>query len=166
MADLYSTQMDKILNSPDDFGYLSPEDTGARARLIKGDYVTVGTEAAADKIYLAKLAPGQLLTPIDLLGDALGTNVEFDLGLEATDGSGYLDKAKTVADDDDLFTQTANKDLSSSTAIIPCAETIADNAYYELEKECYLIATVRDGGALSVTAAKNLKVRGLYATNT
>ena len=157
--------MDKILNSPNDFGYLSPEDTSARARLIRADYVTTGSEAAADKIYLAKIAPGQLIAPINLLGDALGTNVEIDLGLEATDGSGYLDKAKSVADDDDLFTTTA-KDLSSSTALTPCAETIADGAFYTLEKECYLIATVRDGGSLSVTASKNLKVRGLYATNT
>ena len=101
---------------------------------------THGASGIADgsNVFVAKLPKGARILIGKLKFEAMGGTAALDVGLAAADGSGFIDAAGTVADDDDLF--GAAIDVSGAGEAV-FADTIAQNYGYELEKECYLVLT-------------------------
>jgi len=122
---------------------LAPNVDGGRMRIKHFNHNTnddgVSGDADGQNIALCKIPKGARVLEVFLAFEAMGGSSVLDLGLAGTDGSGFIDEADTVADDDDLFAAALSV-VSAGEAVV--ADTIAQNYAYETDKEVYLVATV------------------------
>jgi hypothetical protein len=92
--------------------------------------------AQNDDVRLCQLPAGARLISGYAKFGAFGAAVTLDVGLRALDGSGYLDKALTVADDPDAL--ATNLDVAAAGKVDLFEET--PYLYYETEKELEVYA--------------------------
>jgi len=116
--------------------------------------------AAGDTVELARLPAGARVLGVFIINEDWGTDVDLDIGLKASDGSGIIDKAGTV-DDPDFFT-SAVFDLDTTVRATP-TNMVDQNVGYVTKKAVSVYATVVDGGSISVAADKDLNGYVLYA---
>ena len=98
--------------------------------------------ADGDNIKLALIPKGARILGGYATFEAMGTNMVADLGLMGADGSGFIDAAGSVADDDDFFT-TAQIDTSAAGES-DFGVLQEDNYGYIAEKDLYLVLTTVD----------------------
>ena len=133
----YSTQANKS-QSPD-FDQLEPTEHYGRVRASYAEYtVPAGTEADGNNVAMVRLPENARILEGYVISDDLGSG-KVDVGLSGLDGSGFIDAANTVADDDDFF--GVNLDTTSA-GTLEFAATAALNKGYKTEKECWLVFTV------------------------
>lgn len=92
--------------------------------------------AQNDDVRLCQLPAGARLLGGQFKHGAFGATVTLDIGLRALDGSGYLDKALTVADDPDAL--ATNLDIAAAGFKDVFEETTY--LFYETEKELEVYA--------------------------
>lgn len=120
------------------------------------DEMNAASTAAADTAELARIPKGAIILDVVIYHEDWGTDVDVDIGLFGTDGSGTYDNASTADDDDFLV---ADYDLTatvtSPTSIIEPA--LATEPFgYVTTKAVTVKATIVDGGTISVTADKDM----------
>jgi hypothetical protein len=141
-ADSYTTQGAKISGAS--FQMLEPKDHYGRRRVHFFDYtVPTGDEADGNHVFACKLPPNARILGGEVVCDGCGTGAEVDVGLAAFDGSGYIDSAGTVADDDDFLGAALDIAAAGRDTF---AKTIAQNYGYVTEKELWLVLTVENAG--------------------
>lgn len=92
--------------------------------------------AQNDDVRLCQLPAGARLIGGEFKHGAFGASVTLDIGLRALDGSGYLDKLNTVADDPDAL--ATNLDIAAAGFKDVFEET--PYILYETEKELEVYA--------------------------
>jgi len=119
---------------------IAPNQMGGRVRMAYFTYTTPATTGVTDgqNIGMCVIPKGARVLGGKIIGEAMAGSAAVDIGLAGNDGSGYIDAAGSVEDDDDLF--LAAGDVSSAFALT-FADTIARNYGYETEKEVILVAT-------------------------
>jgi len=170
MAIKYSTQLTKVDDKAGYEGYslLKPNERFGRVRQDWFDFAgnvegaVGGALAAGDTVDLARLPSGARVLGIFVLNSDWGTDVDLDLGLKGTDGSGTLDKAGTV-DDTDFFT-AAVFEIDTTVRVTP-TNMLTQNAGYLTEKNVTVTATFVDSGSIAITAASTLKGYVLYVVD-
>lgn len=117
----------------------------------QNDYVTLGILPAGARILHGRVYFGDF-----------GTSVTADIGLFATDGTGYITTdGSTTADDEDWL--GAAIDVATAAGASDFANTAALHMGYVLEKECYLRAKFEGGNPIDTTCVFNGYV--LYVTD-
>jgi len=139
-ADSYTTQGDKIASLS--YEMLRPYDHHGRRRVVYFDYtVPTGGEADDNHVFACKLPAGARILGGEFVTDGLGTGAQVDVGLAGFDGSGYIDAAGTVADDDDLLGAALDVAAAGNDQF---AKTIAQNYGYLTEKPVWVVLTVEN----------------------
>lgn len=141
-ADLYSSELTQVRapgNAP-----IAPNEMHGRMRIARFTYETPVTTGVVDGQNIAAciLPKGARVLRIFLAWEDMGTGVAVDVGLMGNDGSGFIDAANSVADDDALFAAAVDLATAGETTV---ADTIAENYGYETEKECLLVLTAETG---------------------
>lgn len=160
MSTQYSEQLNSV-NASGTYrtGYSNPAHSHGRVRIGAWDFNTTDDIDAAlaegDVIRLVKIPPHATIFGGKALFEAMGTDQIAKLGLIAVDGSGYLDKAETVADNDKFFTESETNDGIdvSSAGASDFGLTLTDGYRYKTEKECWLVATLDDTSSADPWAA-------------
>jgi hypothetical protein len=127
------------------------------------DYFSVNTAdelngtstAAADTVELARIPKGARIHGIFLCNEDLGTDVDLDIGIFGTDGSGTYNIAGT-ADDDDFFTATVTDLATASATPANQVDNYAASEYLT-QKAVTIKGSIVDGGTISVTNDKEFK---------
>lgn len=122
--------------------FLNPEEKFGRPHPFVGTFNTTddvdpATPLAQDDVVdLALIPEGTSLLLGEVSFEAMGAGATLDLGLRAQDGSGFLDVAGTVADDEDFLASAI--DVSAAGY-----QTFQSQAgfYYVTEKPLYLTGT-------------------------
>lgn len=141
-ADSYTTQAAKIVGV--DYAMLSTNEHHGRRRASYFSYtVPTGGEADDNHVFAALLPEGARILGGEFICDGAGTGAQVDIGLAGFDGSGYIDKALTVEDDDDLLGAAIDIAAAGRDTF---AGTIAQNYGYVLDKPCWLVLTVENAG--------------------
>jgi hypothetical protein len=124
------------------FGANNPRDAFGRIHPFLGEFNTTddidATLAEDDELLLQFIPAGTTLYLGRASFEAMGVGATLDLGLKAVDGSGYLDKDLTVADDPNFFTQSGAVDVSAAGS----QDFVTEPGVfaYQTEKELYLTA--------------------------
>lgn len=140
VADSYSTEATKIVG----VGYeqLMPTESRGRRRASYFSYtVPAGGEADDNHVFACKIPEGARILGGSFKTDGCGAGAQVDIGVAAVDGSGYIDTAETVSDDDDFFGAAVDIAAAGADAF---ASTIAQNYGYKTEKELWLVLTVEN----------------------
>lgn len=133
--------------------FLNPEEKFGRPHPFSGVFNTTDDAVALaldDLVDMASIRPGVTLFIGGASWEAMGAGATLDLGLRAKDGSGFLDAAGTVADDDTFFASA----IDVSAAGYQDFQSQA-GFFYTTEKELYL--TAKTAGAVWA-ADSDLKV--------
>lgn len=139
-ADSYSVQGAKIVSLSHTM--LSANEHHGRRRVCYFNYtVPTGNEADDNHLFAAKLPEGARLLGGEICCDGAGTGAQVDVGLAGFDGSGYYDKAGTLADDDDLLGAAIDIAAAGRDEF---NNTIATNFGLVLDKPCWLVLTVEN----------------------
>lgn len=159
MSTQYSAQR-KQVDYDQGHKLLKPNELHGRVRVQYFEFNTtddiVTALAEDDVIILGKLPKGARILRGFAAFEAMGTDMIAKIGLKAVDGSGYLSEDNTTqADDAKFFTDSQSDDgiPVAAAGTDTFADTLADHYGYELEKECYLIATLGDTGGTDPWAA-------------
>ncbi len=130
-----STQLAKIRSA--NFEMLTTKEHYGRRRV---SYGTITVDAAQnDVVGMVKVPVNCRILVGRLMTTALGSSVTATVGIYAQDGSGYIDKAETVADSAAFFLGSTSVASASTTAF---ANTIALNAGYVTEKDVFIAVTL------------------------
>jgi hypothetical protein len=118
------------------------------------DETTSGTLADGDNVKVALIPKGARILGGYAIWEAMGANMDADLGVMGADGSGFIDAAGTVADAVKHFTTLAlDVALAGEQGFGILQE---DNYGYVAEKDLYLVLTTVDGtGSLAWDADKD-----------
>lgn len=155
MSTHYSQQANSFISQAHD--PLKPNEMHGRKRICWFEFNTTddlnGTDALAeaDVLILAKIPAGARILGGYCTFEAMGTDQQADLGLQAVDGTGYLDVAGTVADDPDFFTTAPIAVAAAGESDFGVLQE--DNFGYVTEKEVYLTATLIDATSSDPWAA-------------
>ncbi len=145
--DLYSSEQDQfrgIAYSP-----LQPNQHYGRMRISTFNFtvptgnidVSTYTNSKA-RIGLALLPKGARLIDIRFKFGAMGTSAKMHLGLFGADDSGYISADNsTLADDDDKLMSAVDVAAAGVGTWSVDVVTVTLAPLYELEKQCYLVAT-------------------------
>lgn len=133
---LIAKQETRVPAEADTFLFNTTDDLTDGASLVQGDNVSL-VEIKADDIP----------TKIVLNWEAMGAGATLDLGVRGSDGSGFTDKAGTVADDDDFY--LVAEDVSAAGELVIDITTLAS-----FDKDVELVANL-DGAIWA--ADKDLK---------
>jgi len=140
--DAYSTEMTDVIQSQTQgWNPLDPNKAGGRLERRYFSY-TVPTAGLTDgsNIIACIIPKGARCLGGKLVPTGTGTSTQdVDVGVMGRDGSGFIDAAGSVADDDDFFVAAADV---GGTATVNFGLTAALNYAYVTEKELYLVLTV------------------------
>jgi len=129
---------------------LQPNEQGGRIRMARFSYtVPAGNEADGNNIALCIVPNGARVLRVFVTFGAMGAGAQLDLGIMGRDLNGFYDAAGTLADDDDLF--GAGQDVSAAGELT-LADTIAQGYGTELDKDCFLVATVENAAWAAASA--------------
>jgi len=139
-----SEQVAKIRSA--DYTQLRPYDLYGRKRVCYGN-VTADL-AEDDVVGLIKIPRDCRVLPSLLAHTAFGTGVTAEIGVAAQDGSGFIDKAGTIADDDDFFATGVDVSAAGNELF---ADTVAGNLGYIFEKDVIITITLESANPAAGT---------------
>lgn len=142
MADYNSVEIAQVEGVGHD--PLKPHEQHGRMRIVRFSFTTDASLGLVDgeKITACILPSGARIMEIYMVHGAMGGSGRVDIGVEGKDGSGFIDAAGSVADDDDLF--GINISLVSAGEL-SAANTVALEYGYVTEKALYLTLTAETG---------------------
>lgn len=145
----YSAQGTKL--EATNFDPLKANELSGRVRCAFFNYVADGAQAADQVLGFTKLPVGARYLGGKVYSDGAVATADLDVGLIAADGSGFIDKAGTVADDIDLLGDAID---IATAGVYDLLDTEPAALGYLLEKECWvagklLTAGLADGDVLT-----------------
>jgi len=146
-----SEQVEKIRSL--NFTMLRPYDIYGRKRISYGNVPDGTVFAADDVIGILKIKKDCRILPGILFFGAMGASITADVGVVAQDGTGFIDKAGTIADDPDYFTDAPIDVSAAGSAAF--ADTIGENVGVIFEKDVILTVALT-GGTPAVVALRAL----------
>jgi hypothetical protein len=145
-----ATQRSKQLNLTEadnavQTAFINPRDAFGRLHPFTGEFNTTDDASPAillnDVIRLHRIPAGTTLFRGDVTFEAMGAGAELDLGLEAVDGSGFLDKDGLIADDPNFFTQAGTINVSAA-GTAKYVNTDVNTHLYVTEKELVVTGSI------------------------
>lgn len=135
--DLKSVEVTKQTGT--DYQPLKPNELHGRVRIARFSYTTPASVGVTDgqNIALCRLPKGARVIGAFMEFEAMGTGADLDLGLMAVDGTGVIDEDAT-SDSETFFADGLDVAAAGN---LHTDEILATNYGYELQKECYVVAT-------------------------
>lgn len=139
--DTYSTQLTGVVAAEKNF--LKQDELGGRIRCAYFQYVASGAQAALQVLGFTVLPKGARYLGGKIYSDGAVATADLDVGLMAADGSGFIDEANSVADDEDLLGDAID---IATAGVYELTDTEPAALGYKLEKECYVVGTLKTAG--------------------
>ena len=128
---------------------VKPNRQGGKQRAIHFRYEPTIAVAANKVIALCRIPAGSRIMVGRICSNGAVATATLALGLAAVDGSGEIDRESSpTSDTANLFATALAIDTAGEFSF---ANTIALNAYYEVKKDCYLIAKLGTAGMTAST---------------